>query len=186
MDDNMIIELYWQREQSAIVETDKKYGRYCRTIANNILFSHEDSEECVQDTYMRAWNAMPPSRPNVLSAFLGKITRNLAYNRYKANNAVKRGGGQMSLVLDELSDIIPDKNGVEEQIDRNALAEALNEFLAGQTPLNRGVFICRYWYFDPIEEISRRFDVSENNVYVILSRTRERLRKFLQEGGFDI
>ncbi len=186
MDDSMIIRLYWQREQSAISETDIKYGRYCRTIANNILFSHEDSEECVQDTYMRAWNAMPPSKPNVLSAFLGKITRNLAYNRYKANTAIKRGGGQMSLVLDELSDIIPDKNDVEEEIDRNALTASLNEFLSGQSELNRAVFVSRYWYFDSVEDISHRYNVSENNVYVILSRTRERLRKFLVEEGYDL
>ncbi len=186
MEDNMIIELYWQRDQQAIAMTDRKYGRYCRVIANNILFSHEDSEECVQDTYMRAWDSMPPKRPNALAAFLGKITRNLALNRYKANTAIKRGGGQMPLVLDELSDLIPDRNGVEEKIDRNALTCAINEFLGGLSPQNRGIFICRYWYFDPIEDISRRFGVSENNVYVILSRTRERLRKFLTEGGYEI
>ncbi len=186
MDDLQIIELYWSRDQRAIAVTDGKYGRYCRAIADNILFCREDTEECVQDTYLRAWNSMPPQRPSVLSSFLGKITRNLAINRYKHNNAIKRGGGQARVVLDELSEVVSDKADVEGSVDRNALAEAINGFLSELSPQNRGIFVCRYWYFDDTADISKRFGVSENNVYVILSRTRERLKAYLSERGFDI
>lgn len=186
MDDSRIIELYWDRNEDAIAATASKYGSYCASIARNILSAKEDSEECVNDTYLSAWNSMPPNRPAILSSFLGKITRNLAFNRYKHNTAEKRGGGEAPLVLDELGDVVSGRDSVEDEISRQELVSAINAFLKTLSRDKRAVFVCRYWYFDSVSEIASRFGMTENSVYVTLSRLREKLRIYLNERGFDI
>lgn len=124
MDDTTIVQLYWDRNEQAISATADKYGNYCTSIAKNILGNHEDAEECVNDTYMNAWNSMPPHRPNILSTFLGKITRNLSLNRYKHNTTDKRGGGQTMVVLDEIAEFVSDTDSVEQEIDHKELVKA--------------------------------------------------------------
>ncbi len=186
MDDQKIIQLYWDRNEQAIPETSSKYGGYCTSIAKNILGNNEDAEECVNDTFLNAWNSMPPHKPNILSAFLGKITRNLSLNRYKHNTAKKRGGCQLSLVLDELSDYIADKNNVEQEIDRKELIIEINRFLSTLPTDKRNIFVCRYWYFDSISDIGIRFNLTETNVSVILRRLRLKLHDYLSERGFDL
>lgn len=186
MEDQKIVQLYWDRNEQAIPETSTKYGAYCASIAKNILGSNEDAEECVNDTYLNAWNSMPPHKPNILSTFLGKITRNLSLNRAKHNAADKRGGGQLPLVLDELSGCISDKDDVEQEIDRRELVRAINSFLDTLSADKRGIFICRYWYFDSISDIGNRFGITENNVSVTLNRLRSNLRDYLLERGFAL
>ncbi len=186
MEDTTIIDLYWRRDQEAITETARKYGSYLDTIAMNILHDHEDSQECVNDTYLSAWNAMPPHRPSMLRTFLGKLTRNLAFNRYKRDHAEKRGGGEITLVLDELGDCVSGRDDVEASYDRKLLLSDIHRFLQELTELKRRVFLCRYWYADSISSIAQRFSLSENNVSVMLSRLRTKLRQYLWERGHDL
>jgi RNA polymerase sigma-70 factor (ECF subfamily) len=186
MDDLKIVQLYWDRDEQAIPATADKYGRYCTAIAKNILGSNEDAEECVNDTYLNAWNSMPPHRPSVLSTFLGKITRNLSFNRYKHNTADKRGGGETTTVLDELLEIVSDTDSVEQEINRKELVKAIDTFLGTLSADKRGIFICRYWYFDSISTIASSFGMTENNVSVNLNRTRLKLHNYLLERGFEL
>ena len=186
MEDERIVELYWERSESAISETETKYGRYLKTVAVNILSNEEDSLECVNDTYLNAWNAIPPARPKVLQAFLGKITRNLALDRYRAENAQKRGGGEIALAIDELLDV-SSRESVEDSVaDRTALTDALKRFLSGLSTEDRRIFLKRYWYFMPVKEISEDFGISESNAKMTLSRTREKLKKHLLKEGYDL
>ena len=186
MDDAEIVQLYWDREERAIQETAEKYGNYCHSIIRNILTSQEDIEECVNDTFLNAWNAIPPHRPNTLSTFLGKIARNLALNRYRHNHAMKRGSSQLPAVWDELSDFLSDQSQVENMVDHRELVRAINQFLASLPAKQRALFLCRYWYFDSISELSARLGMTENHVSVTLSRLRARLRSYLLERGFDL
>lgn len=186
MDDQSIVRLYWERDENAIPATADKYGAYCRTIAKNILGNDEDVEECVNDTYLRVWNSIPPHRPGILSAYIGKITRSLALNRCNYNNAAKRGGGQTVSVLDEVADIVSDNECVEQQIERKELVLAIDCFLERLPLKKKSIFIYRYWYFYSISDIAERFGLSENNVSVTLNRIRQKLRKYLLERGFDI
>lgn len=183
MDDGQIIDLYWARSEAAISETANKYSKYCHTIAFNILHNNEDSEECVNDTYMRAWGVMPPKRPNRLSTFLGKITRNLSLNKYEQYAAEKRGSGQVPLALDELQDCIPAAGSVEQTIEDAALIEIFNCFLAALTKDTRKVFLRRYWYLSPIKEIARDYRFSESKVKMILLRARNELKQILEKEG---
>ena len=186
MDDAKIVQLYWDRNEQAIPATADKYGNYCASIAINILGNKEDAEECVNDTYMKAWNAMPPHRPGILSAFLGKIIRNLAFNRYKHNTADKRGGGVMPAVLDELSDLTSGKDEVEHEINRKELVKAIDSFLDRLPTDKKSIFVCRYWYFDSISDIANRFGMTENNVSVTLNRLRLKLHNYLLERGVEL
>lgn len=186
MDDTKIVQLYWDRDEQAIPATADKYGKYCSTIAKNILGSKEDAEECVNDTYMHAWNSMPPHRPSILSTFLGKITRNLSLNRYKHNTAAKRGGGEATVVLDEIADFVSDTDNVEQEISRKELVNAINKFLARLPAYKRSIFVCRYWYFDSVSDIACRFGMTENNVSVTLNHLRLKLRNYLSERGFEL
>ena len=181
-----IVALYWQRSEQAIAETQCKYGGYCYSIAKNILWSAEDSEETVSDTYIGAWNAMPPKRPSVLSAFLGKITRNLAFDRWKAAHAEKRGGGSLPLALDELDECIAAKGGVEAAFDEKELSHAIDTFLRTLPERECSIFLRRYWFVDSVRDISERFGINENSVKSILFRTRERLRKHLEREDFAL
>lgn len=184
MDDNAIIELYWQRRDNAIEETDKKYGAYCFAIADNILHSKEDSEECVNDTYLSVWNCIPPQRPTKFRCFLARITRNLSFNRYNAKTSKKRGGGEMPLILDELSQCIAGKSTTEEEYSAKELKKALNSFVKALPQRDGNVFIRRYFFSESVAVISGRYNLSENNVMVILSRTRKKLKEYLIKEGF--
>ena len=186
MDDAKIVRLYFDRDERAIPATADKYGNYCTSIAKNILGSHEDAEECVNDTYLSAWNAIPPNRPQILSAFLGKIVRNLAFNRWKYNTAEKRGGGELPAVLDELDGCVSGRDDVEQTCERKALAEAINSFLSALPEKKRNIFICRYWYTDSISDISARFNMSYAAVSMTLNRLRSQLRSYLIERGYEL
>lgn len=183
MDDLQIIELYWARSETAIAETAHKYGPYCRSIARRILRSEEDSEECVNDTYWKAWEAMPPQRPRQLRTFLGRITRNLALNRWEKTAAEKRGGGQVPLALEELTECVPAPDSVERAVDDMALTQLLNEFLGGLSAETRRIFLRRYWYFCSVKEIAADFGISESKVKTTLFRTRNRLKQHLEKEG---
>lgn len=186
MEDSQIVQLYWDRSASAIPATAKKYGSYCTAIARNILGSAEDAEECVNDTYLQAWNAMPPHRPLRLSAFLGRITRNLSFNRYKRLHAGKRGGGELAVVLDELAECVSGAGDVERELDRQELAKAIDGFLNTLSPEKRSIFVCRYWYSDSIADIARRHGMKEGAVSMALNRMRQKLREHLLERGFSL
>lgn len=186
MEDEKIVRLYWDRNEQAISATSEKYGGYCTSIARNILGNREDAEECVNDTYLNAWNSMPPHKPGVLSTFLGKITRNLSFNKYKYNTAKKRGEGQLPAVLDELAQIVSGKDNVEQEIDRKELVRAIDEFLKMISPKKRSIFVCRYWYTDSISEIAVRHGMKESAVSTALGRLRLKLKNHLLERGFEL
>lgn len=141
MNDKDIIQLYFNRDQRALSITAEKYGRYCTVIAKNILGNCEDAEECVNDTYLNSWNAIPPAKPTIFSAFLGKITRNLALNKYRYNHAEKRGNGEMAVVLDELAECVSGIESVEEEIDKRELVRGINMFLETLSPQKRKIFV---------------------------------------------
>ena len=183
MEDNKIIELYFARNEDAISQTSYKYGHYCRTIAINILASEEDSQECLNDTYLQAWNSIPPTRPNSLRAFLGKITRNIALNLLEKKKAQKRGNGEVALILSELSECT---GSLDSFTDELALSEIINKFLAALPEQSRKFFVGRYFYARSIREIARMYKVSENKVTVSLFRTREKLRTSLTKEEIDI
>ncbi len=186
MDDNDIVGLYWQRDERAIAETSLKYEAYCMKISMNILNSRLDSEECVNDTYMQAWKAIPPHRPAFLASFLGKITRNLAINRYRSLHTDKRAAGEFALSLDELDDCVAGRSAVEEEAEIKLISQSISEFLRAQPALARRIFVCRYFYCDSISEIAALFKMSESRVKSMLFRTRNKLKKHLQEGGITI
>ncbi len=183
MDDKQIIDLYIERSENAISETADKYGKYCHHIAYNILYNTEDSEECVNDTYLRAWNNIPPQIPEQLKAFLGKITRNLALDKYKYYNRGKRGNGQVVLALDELQECVPALSDVEQAITDRELVQILNRFLAGLPADKRKIFMRRYWYLSPIKEIASDFAMSESKVKMLLYRVRCDFKQVLEKEG---
>ena len=183
MEDSQIVELYWQKNADAILETSNKYGTYCFTIANNILHNREDSEECVNDTWLHTWNIIPPQRPNIFRIFLAKITRNLSINRFNARNAEKRGGGEITLVLDELADCLAGDTEVEKAYEVRELEKCVRYFVRGLPERDGNVFVRRYFFTEPINSIAERYGLTENNVMVILSRTRKKLKlKLVKEG----
>lgn len=184
MDDQIIVNLYFQRSEKAITETAAKYGNYCYSIAFNILNNNEDAEESVNDTYNDAWNSIPPHRPSILATFLGKITRRISIDRWRKQNAVKRGGGEIPLVLDELQDCIANVTSVEEEYEKQHLSDVINTFVKSLPETEQKVFLCRYWYVDSISAISKQFGFSESKVKSMLFRTREKLRLVLIKEGF--
>lgn len=183
MSDNEIIELYWSRSEEAITETDKKYRKECMGIGRNILKNVSDCEECLNDTYMTAWNIIPPNRPNYLGAFISRIMRNHSLRKYEYYHRDKRKT-HIGQSLDELNDCIPDKCGTEDIADRNELAREIQSFLMAQSIEKRVIFIRRYWFYDSFAQISERCGMSEENVKMILTRLRKSLRQFLAERGF--
>lgn len=187
MSDEQIITLYWERSESAIVETAAVYGRYCHKIAMNILAKNEDADECVNDTYARAWSAIPPERPNKLSAFLGRITRNLALHVWEKRQAERRGGGQFDIVLSELEELLSDGgSNVERQIEAASITEALNRFLSEQSDANRRLFVRRYWHTDRLEEIAADLGMSVSKAKSILFRMRKNLKIHLEQEGIIV
>ena len=186
MEDFEIVEMYWDREENAIAQTDRKYGKYCRKIAYSILFDREDTEECVNDTYLQTWNSIPPQRPEKLSTYVGKICRNIAINLYDKMSAAKRGGTQTDACLDEMAEVVGRSSDVEETLDLTLLTDAINKFLRRCEKQTRIIFVQRYWYMVPVSRIAAENNISESKVKMTLLRTREKLKEFLQEEGYSI
>ena len=186
MEDEKIIQLYWDRNEQAIEESSQKYGSYCRNIARNILQNEEDVEACVNDTWLNAWNAIPPHKPSVLSSFLGKLTRNLSFDRYRKLHREKRGGHSIDLVLDELEELVSGQDDPERKWLEKELAESINQFLNGLSEEKRNLFILRYWYALDISEIAKRTGLSSNRISVNLNRIRNKLKTFLSERGYEL
>lgn len=184
MTDEEILALFRSRDETALRETERKYEGYCAAIAGNILHSPEDVQECLNDVFLQAWNAIPPEQPRILAHFLGKLTRDLAIDRWRRSNSKKRGGGQLSLALEELQDCISDGAALEDLVEQRALTETLQNFLQGLPPAERNVFLCRYWYLDPIPAIAERFQFSRSKVTSMLHRTRKKLHAYLKKGGY--
>ena len=187
MSDKEIIALYFARAEKAISETAKRYGRYCFAIAQNILSNCEDSEECVNDTYFSAWEAIPPHCPERLDTFLGKITRNLALKRWEYAHAQRRGNGQISLALDELRDCLPDReHTLDSAMDEILLSSLLNKFLSSLPAYTRRIFLLRYWYLFSIKAIAKEMNAGESKIKMALLRTRNELKVFLEKEGIHI
>lgn len=184
MNDDQIIELYWQRNDAAIQETSRKYGAYCFAIADNILNCREDSEECVNDTWLQTWNSIPPQRPNIFRIYLAKIIRNLSFNRHQAQHAAKRGGGEITLVLDELAECIAGESDVVDTYQQKELEQSINCFVRSLAERDGNIFIRRYFFTESVSQIAKCYHLTENNVMVILSRTRRKLRIYLEKEGY--
>lgn len=185
MEDIQIIDLYIQRAESAIYETDIKYGKLCRKLAMNILSNREDTEECVNDTYLGTWNAIPPHQPLSLCAFISKITRNLALKKYEYLSA-KRRNPQVTVSLSELEDCVSGSNSVEDAVENGRLVKTISDFLRALDYESRNVFLRRYWFFDSISVISKQFNFSESKVTSMLFRTRRKLQACLQRESIEI
>ena len=181
MNDREIIELYWDRDERAIEETNTAYGAYCRTISKTILGNALDAEECVNDTYLHTWNSIPPQCPSKLSAFLGRITRNLSLDRARKNHAAKRGGGEYPLLLDELEVVLPTANNAEKAVEDAELSKAINAFLHTLSDKECAVFLQRYYYMRPVQSIADTYGMSEGSVKVTLHRTRKKLKTYLEK-----
>lgn len=184
MDDQQIVALYWQRDQQAIEYTQKKYGRYLAKVAYHILYDLEDCAESVNDTYMAAWNAIPPHRPQSLCAFLSKLTRRIAIDLLRKKQSAKRGGGEYEASLEELSQCLPGGHDPEAAFAGRELVKAIEKFLHDLPEKNRNVFIGRYFYMDPVKEVARYCGLSESNAKVMLHRTRVALSAYLKEEGY--
>lgn len=185
MEDERIVELYFERSETAISETQKKYGKYCHYIAYSILNSQLDAEECVNDTYIHTWDSIPPNRPKLFKSFLGKITRNIALDRYDRLHALKRGGNT-ELALEEIGECIPISDDGREMSDDIALREAINRFLESLPKQTRIIFMRRYWYLSPVNHIAGDLGLSVSNVKVILMRTRKKFKEYLEGEGISI
>lgn len=184
MRDEEIIDLYFRRDEMAITETDNKYGNYCEKIAGNILKDNLDVEECVNDTYLKTWNKIPPTRPKIFKAFLAKITRELAFDRYRSLTSKKRGNGVIEEVLEELKECIPDHSDVEQEILGGELAVIVRDFVNSLSEKEAFIFLSRYFYAEDLSSISKKFDMSKNNVSVTLGRLRRRLQNELVKEGY--
>lgn len=183
MEDSAIVQLYWDRDEEAISQTQCKYGQYLLKIACNILSDRSDSQESVNDTYLAAWNSMPSQRPNVLATYLGKLTRRISIDLFRKRTSEKRGGGEYALSLEELGDCAG-SHSPEQELEAKALAEVIAEFLRSQSGEVRNVFIGRYYYMDPVKDISRYCHISESKVKILLYRTRQALRDHLEKEGY--
>ena len=184
MEDQAILDLYFARDELAIAETDRKYGSYCYSVANRILESKEDSEETVSDTYLRAWNAIPPQRPTFLKLFLAKITRNLAFTRWRKLSATKRGGGATELVLEELSECIPGPERIDDQLNAWELAKTIRSFLDTLPKREQDIFLLRYFYTEDGDTIAQYYGMKRANVNLVLSCTRAKLKTYLMKEGY--
>lgn len=187
MDDSQIIDLYFRRSEQAIAETAAQYGALCHTIAYNILGSRQDSEECVSDTYMTVWNRIPPERPRCFSAYLGKITRNISLDCWRKKHAARRGGGQLVFAIEELDRTLASGQNVEDLVIGMGLRDCIETFLKSLPDTERRVFVCRYFYLDPVADISRQFGFTQSKVKSMLQRTRKKLKAYLlTQGGTDL
>ena len=177
-----LIELFWNRQESAIFETERQYGAYCFAVANNLLHNPQDAEECVNDAYLRIWNSIPPQRPSDFRAFLARIIRNLAIDRLRARTADKRNA--VVIAFEELENTLYENESFSDQVSGEVLQEALNRFLRGVSDRDRNVFIRRYWFAEATAEIARKYGLREDHVCKILSRTRQKLKRFLMKEGY--
>lgn len=181
MEDCGIVELFFSRSEQAIKETDEKYGRYCYSIAYNILANREDSEESVSDTYLSAWNLIPPRRPNSLATFLGRIVRHISIDMWRKKSAHKRGRGNVTIALEELQECVASSENIEQRFEQKELILQIRKFAAGLPDTERNVFICRYWYLDSISDIAKRFGCTESKINSMLHRTRVKLENHLAQ-----
>ncbi len=186
MDDKEIVRLYFDRDVRAIEETAAKYRNYCIFVAINILQNSEDAEECLNDALHSVWNSIPPKRPENLRTYIGKIVRNLSFDRYRKNNSEKRGKGDIKAVLDEISEIVSGKDTPEAEIDRKELTKDINRFLGEIAKETRRIFIMRYWYAMSVSDIAEKVGKTETNVSVILNRVRSSLKSYLSERGYEL
>lgn len=185
MEDSAIIELYWARNEDALTQTDQKYGPMCRSLAFNILSDRQDSEECVNDTWHRAWNTMPPQRPDSLRAYLGRIVRNLAISRLRQRTAQKRDGGA-KVMFSELEDCLPSPARTDQELDAKELAAAVSRWLRTLDPDDRVLFVRRYWYGDASHELAREWDLLPNQMAKRMLKLRRSLKRSLEQEGFDV
>ena len=183
MEDTDIIQLYWARDEGAIAATDEKYGTLCRSLSHNILASREDAEECVNDTYLHTWNAIPPARPSALKPWLGRIARNLSLDRWKWTRAQKRGGAGMEVLLGELDDCVPTSHSPERCLEDQEIADLIGAFLRRLPPERRQIFLRRYWYGQELSEIAGALGCGQGKVKSSLFRTRKALRAYLEQEG---
>ena len=186
MDDEQIVSLYWQRQESAIRETEIKYSRYLTKIAYNILSDLEDSRESVNDTYLAAWNSIPPHRPCVLSAYLAKLTRRISIDRFRYRSREKRHGSEYEISLSELEECVSSGNTTEEAVNAKLLADAIGIFLRLQPEENRNAFLCRYYFLDPVKEVAARCGMTESKCKTVLHRMRLSLKAYLEQEGFSV
>ena len=186
MDDNRIVELYWQRDEAALTATEERYGARLLAVARRILADPQESEEAVNDTYLKAWNSIPPNRPASLGAFLVRITRGLSVDRYRRRAAAKRAASPYTLSLEELAECVSAGNTTEQAVDLTLLAASISDFLRQQTPTARQAFVCRYFFADSLREIAARQNVTVSQVKSMLHRTRQSLRTYLQKEGFSL
>ncbi len=186
MEDSKIIELYWQRDEAAIKESEAKYDQYLQKIAYNILADIEDCRECINDTYLKAWNSIPPYKPVALSTYLGKITRQTAITLWRGRNAEKRRQSQYALSLSELAEILPGGEEPDKTAELQALANSIRTFLLSLSEENRNVFLCRYYYFDTLREIASYFGMTEAKIKSNLYRIRQKLKTHLESEGFEL
>ena len=183
MEDGAIVDLFWERDETALAAAAEKYGKYCHSISRSILGNDEDAEECVNDAYMAAWKSIPPHRPEQLSAYLGKLTRNISINRFKRQTRKKRGGGHTEVALSELEDCVPDSFGVEQMLDELVLQRAISDFLYSQPVPLRRLFVWRYWYLLSISEIAAKSGMERSKVSSQLFGMRSDLKKYLEKEG---
>lgn len=186
MDDNTIVELFFERDEAALSELSGKYGGYFSSIAERIVCNREDALSCVNDAYLRAWNTIPPARPNALKAFVGKLVKCAAVSMLRTDNAKKRGGGEFAVVLDEISDCVSESGSVEDELEKKELINAINDYLKKCREFDRRAFVLRYWHCESVSEIARRLGSSESKVSVSLFRTRGKLREFLEKEGYAL
>lgn len=186
MQDSQIIELYYARDEQAIARSSEKYGAYCTNIAQNILQNLQDSEECVNDTWLGAWNTIPPAKPSVLKTYLGKITRNLAINKWRYNHSKTRGKGEVTVALEELTQVTAVGYDVRESFREQEFLRIFNLFLRSLPERERNIFIRRYYFADSVPDIATWFGISQSNVFKILSRTRAKLRQYLDKEWYAV
>lgn len=186
MEDSAILDLYFARNEMAIVETDRKYGSYCFSVANGILKNSEDAEETVSDMLLNTWNSVPPQRPNILKLFLAKITRNLAFTRWRSVHASRRGSGETALVLEELAGCIPGGERVDDRLNAKELAKTIRLFLDTLPPREQDIFLRRYFFVEESGVIAARYGMKPANVLRILSRTRKKLKNYLTQEGYNL
>lgn len=186
MDDKEIISLYLNRHEQAIVQSERKYGALCQSIANNVLHAAEDAKECVNDTWLRAWNSIPPEIPQHLGAFLAKITKRLALDRYRRQNRTKRIPEDILSTLDELTECFANRDDTENALQAKLLGEAIDRFLSTLPKRERDIFLCRYYFLYPTDEIARKHGIRENYVRNMISRTKKKLKSYLEQEGFSV
>lgn len=186
MEDNAIVALYWARDESAIAATDERYGPYCGGLARRMLGDAQEAEECVNDTWLRAWQSMPPQRPRNLRVYLGCITRRLALDRFRQRKAGRRGGGELPLVLDELAECVSGAESVESETAHRELSSVLNGFLASLPPRSRRIFVKRYWFGESVSGIAKDNGMTAGAVSALLGRLRQKLKAYLTERGIEV